>query len=290
MNTLDIVTTVLAIFAAFIAILIIRDTIKNRGQLGPSSAIKTGIIGFIGNFSDALGIGSFAVITALLKLTKQAKDIDIPGTLNAGTAIPAAVETIIYMHIIKVDIITLVTMIAAGCIGAWIGAGIVTRFSERKIQIAMGTALLITAFFMFAGKVHWLPSGGHAIGLTGANLAIALAGSFVIGSLSAIGIGFFAPCMALVYFLGLSPHATFPIMMGASSFVVLSTSTKFIKSKRYNIKAALNIGIWGILGVLIAAFIVKELPTNTLQWLVIAIILYTSAIMLKSAHKNRKHN
>jgi uncharacterized membrane protein YfcA len=41
----------------------------------------------------------------------------------------------------------------------------------------------------------------------------------------------------------------------------------------------------GIVAVLIAAFIVKSLPLDTLRWIVIAIVLYTSFTMFYSVYK-----
>jgi uncharacterized membrane protein YfcA len=93
--------------------------------------------------------------------------------------------------------------------------------------------------------------------------------------------------MALVYALGLSPQVAFPIMMGSCAFLMPPASIRFIKEGAYNRKAAMAMAIPGIVAVLIAAFIVKSLPLNTLRWLVIFVILYTSAVMLRSA-KTRK--
>jgi len=91
----------------------------------------------------------------------------------------------------------------------------------------------------------------------------------------------------LVYALGLSPQVAFPIMMGSCAFLMPPASIRFIKEGAYNRKAAMAMAIPGIVAVLIAAFIVKSLPLNTLRWLVIFVILYTSAVMLRSA-KTRK--
>ena len=41
-------------------------------------------LGFVTNFFDALGIGSFATSTAAFRLLKMVPDRVIPGTLNAG--------------------------------------------------------------------------------------------------------------------------------------------------------------------------------------------------------------
>jgi uncharacterized membrane protein YfcA len=39
----------------------------------------------------------------------------------------------------------------------------------------------------------------------------------------------------------------------------------------------------GAIAVLIAAFVVKSLPLDTLRWVVIGVIIYTSVIMFRSA-------
>jgi uncharacterized membrane protein YfcA len=64
-------------------------------------------------------------------------------------------------------------------------------------------------------------------------------------------------------------------------------SIRFIKEGAYNRKAAMGMAIPGIVAVLIAAFIVKSLPLDILRWLVIIVILYTSAVMLRSAKTNK---
>jgi len=62
-------------------------------------------------------------------------------------------------------------------------------------------------------------------------------------------------------------------------------SFKFIKAGAYHRKAALSMALAGIVAVLIAAFIVKSLPLDTLRWIVIAIVLYTSFTMFYSVYK-----
>lgn len=103
-----------------------------------------------------------------------------------------------------------------------------------------------------------------------------------------VGVGLFAPCMALVYFLGMSPKVAFPIMMGSCAFLMPPASVKFIKEEAINRKATLAMGLAGGVGVLIAALIVKELPLDIVQWLVVGIVFYTGITMLMSAKKNKK--
>ena len=60
-------------------------------------------------------------------------------------------------------------------------------------------------------------------------------------------------------------------------------SLQFIRSLRFDLKAALGLIIGGAPAVLIAAFIVKEMPLNAVRWLVVVVVLYTAATLLRSA-------
>jgi uncharacterized membrane protein YfcA len=277
----------LAVLTIWYSTVFIKDFIKNKGNLEPVSWLKAGLIGFVVNFFDVLGIGAFAPQTALLKFTKQTEDRVLPGTLNVANTIPVLIQAIIFITVIKVDPVTLVFMLVAAATGAIMGAGIVSKLSENKIRLTMGVALLITAGFMIAGKMNWIQSGGTELGLSNGKLIIAVAVNFILGALMTAGIGLYAPCMALVYALGLSPQVAFPIMMGSCAFLMPPASIRFIKEGAYNRKAAMAMAIPGIVAVLIAAFIVKSLPLDILRWLVIIVILYTSAVMLRSAKTNK---
>ena len=265
-----------------------KDILQHKNVLEKVSALKTSIIGFVVNFFDVLGIGAFAPQTALLKFTKQTEDRLLPGTLNVSNTIPVLIQAFIFIQIVEVEPITLITMLISAALGAVLGAGIVSRLPVKKIQLTMSFALLVTAFFMFAGQLDWIQGGGEAIGLTGWKLALAIGANFILGALMTAGIGLYAPCMALIYALGMSPIVAFPIMMGSCAFLMPPASVKFIKEGAYNRKAALAMAIPGAIAVLIAVYIVKSLPMDTLRWVVILIILYTSAVMFRSALINQK--
>lgn len=264
-----------------------KDLLANKNNLEDNSFGKLTGIGFVTNFFDTLGIGSFAPTTALLKGFKQTKDRVIPGTLNVAMTIPVVMEALIFMKVIEVEPVTLISMLAAAAIGAFVGAGVVSRLPEKTIQVVMGIALFVTGFLMLSGQMGWFPGGGEAIGLSGGKLIIAIVANFVLGALMTAGIGLYAPCMALVYFLGMSPRVAFPIMMGSCAFLMPVASIKFIKEGAYDRKASLAITIGGAVGVLIAAYIVKSLPLNILKWMVICVIFYTSVTMLRAAAKNK---
>ena len=240
-------------------------------------------LGFFANFLDTLGVGSFATTTAAFKLGKLVDDRDIPGTLNVGHSIPTIVEALIYITVIKVELPTLVSMIAAGAFGAFFGARWVSGWSRLTIQRGLAIALLITAAIMMLRQLQFFPPGGDALGLTGVALIAAILANAIIGSLASLGIGNYAPCMAVVSLLGMSPTSAFPIMMGSAALILPAAASGFLASKRFDRRTAIALAIGGVPGVLVAAFIVKSLPLDAVRWLVVVVLTYTSFMMFRSA-------
>ena len=240
-------------------------------------------LGFFANFFDALGIGSFATSTAAFKFFKLVPDRVIPGTLNAGHTLPTIAQAFIFTSLIPVDILTLFSMIAAAVLGAWLGAGIVSHWPRRYVQIGMGFALLGAATLMFMTQLELFPGGGDALGVRGVKLVIAVAGNFALGALMTLGIGLYAPCMILVSLLGMNPTAAFPIMMNSCAFLMPVGSLRFIREQSYSLRVALGLAMGGVFGSIIAGVFVKSLDLRTVRWLVIVVVLYTAAMMLISA-------
>jgi uncharacterized membrane protein YfcA len=247
-------------------------------------------IGAVTNFFDALGIGSFATSTAAFRFLNLVPDRVIPGTLNAGHTLPTVAQALIFTSLIPVDILTLFTMIAAAVLGAWLGAGVVSHWPRRKVQIGMGFALLGAAALMLMTQLELFPGGGDAIGVRGVKLVIAITGNFVLGALMTLGIGLYAPCMILVSLLGMNPTAAFPIMMNSCAFLMPIGSLRFIREQSYSLRVALGLALGGVPAVLIAAYIVKSLPLGAVRWLVIVVVLYTAATLLLSAFRHQEHD
>jgi len=279
--------SILGLLTSFFSFFYFTDVFRNRRLLSDKSYPWLLGVGFSTNFLDTLGIGSFAQQTALFKFFKLVDDRLIPGTMNVGNTIPTVVQAFIFMTSVNVDLTTLISVSTAAPIGAVLGAGIVSKMQRRKIQLGMGIGLLIVALIILSGLLNWLPLGGEAIGLSGWKLAFIIAMSFIFGALQTIGIGFYAPCMAMVFGLGMHPLTAFPIMMTATAMLMVAGSSRFIKENAYDRKTALALTFAGTAGVFLAAYVVKSLPLIALKWIVCGVVLYTSALMLRSAHKEK---
>ncbi len=249
----------------------------------PSPALVA--LGAVTNFFDTLGIGSFATTTSVFRPFKLVPDRLIPGTLNVGHTLPTVAQALIYVAIIEVDMRTLLVMVGSAVAGAFAGAELVAGWPERKVQVGMGLALLAAALLLLARLRGWLPQGGDASGLHGALLLVGAFGNFVLGVLMTLGIGLYAPCMVLVSLLGMSPKVAFPIMMGSCAFLMPVASARFIRRQSYQPRVALGLALGGVPAVLVAAYIVKQLPLDALRWLVLAVVVYTGLSMLRAARR-----
>jgi uncharacterized membrane protein YfcA len=260
-----------------------------RGRFAFPSWLET-VIGFVTNFFDTLGIGSFAPTTSAYRLKGLVPDEQIPGTLNVGHSLPVVVQAFIFVSIVAVETTTLVVLIVAAVLGAWLGVGIVTRWPRRRIQMGMGLGLLVAGAIMIltnVGEMRGAPifAGGEALGLEGPVLWGAAAVTFFLGALVTLGIGLYAPCLIMISLLGMNPRTAFPIMMGACAFLMPVASIRFIRAGSYAVRPALGLALGGIPAVLLAAYIVKELPLTWVRWLVVVVVVYTAISLLRSARK-----
>ena len=268
-------------------------SVRRAGGRGPAGeAPRPGgrhlLIGFVTNFFDTLGIGSFATTTSLFRILRLVPDERIPGTLNVGHTTPSVTQAFIYIVIVTVAMPTLASMIAAAVAGAWLGAGVVSRWSRARVQRGMGSALLAAAGLMLMTQLGLVPLGGTAVALSGGRLAVAVGVNFLLGALMTLGIGLYAPCMILVSLLGMDPKAAFPIMMGSCAFLMPVGSVRFIGEGRYSLPAAVGLALGGVPAVLLAAYVVRSLPLGAVRWLVIVVVVYTAAALLRAAQRERR--
>ena len=289
MNAATILLIILWIYTALFIVVLVKDVLSHKKDLVKDKMAHNIIISAIANFFDTLGIGSFAIATTAWKFTKSNSDDLIPGTLNVAFAIPVVTEATIFIQRIEMDTLTLVLMIVASVIGATIGAKIISGLDIMKIRVIMGLALIIVAAITLC-KINAIgPFGiiGTARGLTGSTLVIGVIANFLLGALMTAGIGLYAPCMALVLLLGMSADVAFPVMMGSCAYLMPAAGITFVKEGKYHRGATIPMIIAGVIGVLIAGFIVTSLPLTLLTYLV-CVVMVICAIMFFNDARGKK--
>jgi uncharacterized membrane protein YfcA len=352
LNPRNALLVALAIVALLYIALIVRATMRGVAERERAAPSAGGVgTGFITNFFDTLGIGSFATTTTIfrLRLTSEQKrmwamvlgllgvvgalilgfvapnllfgqglpmwmavlrgatfalvllsaflvvrfggdpvdDQQIPGTLNFGHTLPTIAQAFIFTTIVPVDPKTLILLIVAAVLGAWVGAGVVAKWSRKRIQLGMGIALLAFAGFQLLTLTGSNPGGGTLLELTGAKLAVGFVGNLILGALMTLGIGLYAPCMIMIYMLGMNPTAAFPIMMGSCAFLMPVASARFVRERSFDLRASLGLLLGGIPAVLLAALIVKSLPLTVVRWLVLVVVIYTATGLIRAAMRTK---
>jgi uncharacterized membrane protein YfcA len=271
----------LALTAGFVLFWIAQE--RARPHDGPLLNGWHALVGFVTDFLDTLGIGSFAVTTTIYRLWRMVPDQHIPGTLNVGHALPTVAQALLFITAVEVGFETLALLILSAVGGSWIGASIVAGLPRRSIQRGMGVALAVAAVLMALSALGRMPGGGDALALGGTKLILACAITFVLGALMTLGIGAYAPIMIMVSLLGMNPTAAFPIMMGACAFLMPTASAQFIRKQRYDLRASLGLTLGGVPGVLVAFFIFRSLPVQAVRWLVVVVVIYAAATLLRAS-------
>src|SRR5205809_2352729 len=184
--TIDVDAKTILFIGLGVVLVVYAATLIRGGFIMPP-VLQTAI-GFVTAFFDTLGIGSFATTTAAYKPRSMVPVKLIPGTLNVGHTLATIAQAFIFTKLVPVESKTLVLMIGAAVAGAWLGAGVVSRWPRRRIQIGMGLLLFVAAAVMIARLSNFVRWEGDALGLEGPRLALGIAGNFVLGALMTLGI------------------------------------------------------------------------------------------------------
>jgi hypothetical protein len=67
---------------------------------------------------------------------------------------------------------TLMLLIVASILGAWLGAGVVAGWPRRNVQIGMGNALLLAAVMTLLQVLQVTTGAGESLQLTDTRLAL----------------------------------------------------------------------------------------------------------------------
>lgn len=276
----------LAIATTVYAFRLLRSAVAN-GALPKPEAVA---LGAVTNFFDTLGIGSFAPTMAWFKLRKLVPDQLIPATMLVGHSLPAMTQAVIFLVIlgVLVDPLLLAGCIVAVVAGALLGAPLVAKTRVWIVQAVVGLALLVAAAFYTLSNLGLMPVGGTAASLALPLMIVAIGANFVFGVLLNFGVGNYAPTLAMLSLMGMDPKLSFPIMAGGAALAGVSASVRHISIGKIDLRIALGLALGGIPAVLIAAFVVKAMPVQTLRWLVIVVVVYAAIVILRSAARERR--
>lgn len=233
--------------------------------------IISGIIAFA---ADALGLGSFAVNIALAELLGTFHDEELPALNNGAQVIPGVIESLFFMQLIDVDLVTLVTLVLGTCVGGLIGGSVVSRLSKQAIRLAMICCFTLIIGLLLCRQFDIFPIGGTLTALHSWKLAMGFGGMVLCGMLTSVGIGLFVMVQAVLFLLGVSPMVAFPIMTTAGAMQQPLTTLTFLQQDKIPLKKTLILSLAGCLGVIFVVLIFKNLTITWLHSLLLVIVTY----------------
>lgn len=263
------------------AIALVRAVIARRAWPGAEALALGGVV----NFLDTLGIGSMAPTMAWFKFRRMVPDRLIPCTMLVGLTLPTMLEAVIFLVLLGVGVepVLLVGCVVAVFVGAVVGVPLVARARASVVQAVVGAALVLAAGLSALSTLHLMPGGGTAAGLSPPLTAVAIAANFVFGVLLNFGVGNYAPTLAMLSLMGMDPRLCFPIMAGGAALAATGASVGHITRGEVDLRIAVGLAVGGVPAVLLAAFVVKQMPLDLLRWMVIAVVLYAAVEMLRAA-------
>lgn len=247
-------------------------------------------IGFLANIFDTLGIGSFAVIIAFNKHWKLIDDKKLPGTLNAQAVLASFLQAMFFLKFVEIDFYTLASLVLSACLGGFIGGIFISGLQKQTTRLIMSIGFFSIALLVLGNQMGIFPIGGEKLLLEEKELYL---GSFLMllaGMLPSIGIGIYAPIQVILFFLGLSPLAAFPIMTTIGVIVQSSTALAFLYKKETALEETIILTLGGILGVLLAIPLVALIDASSLRWLLFLVVVYNAISMWKNYTKEKKCN
>jgi uncharacterized membrane protein YfcA len=79
-------------------------------------------------------------------------------------------------------------------------------------------------------------------------------------------------------------------MAGAAALMGATASIRHMNTGNLDLRVVVGLTIGGIPAVFVAAYLVIKLPIPLLRWLVLIVVLYAAAIMLRAAILGRREH
>ncbi|KTD76510.1 sulfite exporter TauE/SafE family protein [Legionella waltersii] len=257
-----------------VSIMVLKLRLQPSPTLSIFEYIKLMFSGIVAFIADTLGVGSFAVNVTLTKLLGTFNDDELPAVNNGAQVIPGAIEALFFMHLVEVDLTTLLTLVAGASIGGVIGGHIVSQLSKQAIRLSMMASFSVIIVLLVLHQFQLLPLGGELTELCSWKLLIGFLAMVLCGALTSVGVGLFVMVQAVLFLLNVSPIVAFPIMTTAGAVQQPLTTLMFLKNNKIPLKKTMILSLSGCLGVYITIPIFTKLAVTWLHSLLLFILVF----------------
>lgn len=228
----------------------------------------------VGGFSGLLGVGGGIFLVPYLTSIRRIPQKRAQATSLVMVSMGAASGTITYALNDSVAWLPALLILLAGLVGAWIGAHLMQRLHDRRLRIAFGVILLLTALRLV------LPGTGTDDTLSGLPtltigvVALYLVGGLAMGLLSALfGIGggiIIVPILVTV--LGYEQQLANGTSLAVMTAIALFGAARLSRPGLTDWRSGLTIGSAAVVGAVVGALVALAIPAEAIR-IVFAVVL-----------------
>ena len=250
----------------------IREREAFRAEKGNFALL--GIMEIAVYFCATLGISDFLLNTIPYRQMRLAEDKKLPGTLIAAGLVPGSVIAFSLLQVDNpVELPTLIlcsASIAAGCV---LGARLVGRIDGSKIRRVLGIALIGSLIALSVKIIVSSGATGTAVGLTPAQLAIAVPFSIFWGAVNMLGVPGKPAGTAFFLIMGMSPLSTITLVLVMGCIGPMSGSIHVVRGGNYHRKLCSAAVIFGSVGAILGTLFAISINATLLNILLLAVML-----------------
>lgn len=269
-----IISSILLLTLVCVAVMLYKLSKAPYESLSYTQYAKLICSGFIAFVADTLGVGSFAINVALAKLLNTFHDDELPAVNNGAQVIPGAIESLYFMHLVDVDLTTLLTLVAGTCLGGLLGGFVVSKLSKQAIRFAMICSFALIISLLVSNQLGWLSVGGELTALHSWSLVFGFFALVLCGALTSVGIGLFVMVQGVLFIMNISPLVAFPIMTTAGAMQQPLTTLVFLQQDKIPLKKTMILSLSGCLGVFITLPLFTKLTINGLHLFLLCVLIY----------------
>ena len=228
----------------------------------------------VGGFSGLLGVGGGIFLVPYLTSVRRIPQKRAQATSLVMVSMGAASGTVTYALNDKVAWLPAVLILIAGLLGAWVGAHLMQRLHDRRLRIAFGVILLLTALRLILPGAAADDALDRPPSLTIGVLALYLVGGLAMGLLSAMfGIGggiIIVPILVTV--LGYEQQLANGTSLAVMTAIALFGAARLSRPGLTDWRSGLTIGSAAVIGAVVGALVALAVPAEAIR-IVFAVVL-----------------
>lgn len=237
----------------------------------------------VGGFSGLLGVGGGIFLVPYLTSIRRVPQKRAQATSLVMVSMGAASGTVTYAVNDAVAWLPALLILIGGLIGAWAGTHLVQRLHDRRLRIAFGIVLVLTAIRLVLPGAGTGDTTSDLPSLTIGVITLYLVGGLAMGLLSALfGIGggiIIVPILVTV--LDYEQQLANGTSLAVMTAIALFGAARLTQPGLTDWRSGLTLGGAAIIGAAIGALVALAIPAEAIRIVFAVVLVLVGALMIR---------